>query len=85
MLSGRSIYLMLASVAFLTTMPAFGQNPNHLIQTNRIACHNERTLQAGQNLQGFDAEQPERDLAIAEKIIRKLRFGQMPPRAGITS
>jgi hypothetical protein len=56
------------------------EDPNFLLQTNCIACHNEHTLQAGLNLQGFDAEAPERHPVIAEKIIRKLRAGQMPPR-----
>ncbi|MDG2374720.1 MAG: DUF1592 domain-containing protein [Woeseiaceae bacterium] len=67
-------------VAFLAATAAFGQDPNHLLRTNCIACHNEYTLQAGLNLTGFDAEQPISDLAVAEKIIRKLRAGQMPPR-----
>lgn len=56
------------------------QDPNHLVQTICVACHNEHTLQAGLNLQGFDATKPELDPVIAEKMIRKLRTGQMPPR-----
>jgi hypothetical protein len=59
---------------------ALGQDPNHLIQTTCIACHNEYTLQAGLNLQEFDAENPHLSPEIAEKMIRKLRAGQMPPR-----
>ena len=64
----------------LAATAAFGQDPNHLLRTNCIACHNEYTLQAGLDLTGFDAELPASDLAVAEKIIRKLRAGQMPPR-----
>lgn len=64
----------------LAATAAFGQDPNHLLRTNCIACHNEYTLQAGLDLTGFDAELPAPDLAVAEKIIRKLRAGQMPPR-----
>ncbi len=80
MLSGRSTKSLLVAVALLVTTPALGQDPNHLVRTNCIACHNEHTLQAGLNLQGFDTQRPERDPAVAEKIIRKLRSGQMPPR-----
>jgi len=66
--------------ALLAATAAFGQDPNRLLRTNCIACHNEYTLQAGLDLTGFDAELPAPDLAVAEKIIRKLRAGQMPPR-----
>lgn len=58
--------------------PAFSEDPNHLVQTICIACHNEHTLQAGLNLQGFDANEPQLMPVIAEKMIRKLRAGQMP-------
>lgn len=62
-------------------LPAIAQqDPNHLVQTICVACHNEHTLQAGLNLQDFDATKPELDPVIAEKMIRKLRTGQMPPR-----
>ena len=59
---------------------AQAQEPNQIIQQTCIACHNEFTLQAGLNLQGFDAEAPHLNPVIAEKMIRKLRAGQMPPR-----
>ena len=70
--------LLLLSGVFVP--PAHAQDPNHLVQTICIACHNEHTLQAGLNLQIFDANYPERHPVIAEKMIRKLRAGQMPPR-----
>ena len=59
---------------------AQNEDPNFLIQSNCVACHNEHTLQAGLDLQGFDSSEPGRHPVIAEKIIRKLRAGQMPPR-----
>jgi hypothetical protein len=59
---------------------ANAQNPNQLVQTTCIACHNQYTLQAGLNLQAFDANRPELDPVVAEKMIRKLNAGQMPPR-----
>ena len=61
-------------------LPALAQDPNHLLQTICIACHNQHTLQAGLDLQGFDANEPQLNPVIAEKMIRKLRAGQMPPR-----
>jgi len=62
-----------------STANAQTEDPNFLIKTNCIACHNEHTLQAGLNLQEFDAAAPDQHPVIAEKMIRKLRAGQMPP------
>jgi hypothetical protein len=59
---------------------AAAQEPNQLIQQTCVACHNEYTLTAGLNLQEFDAQRPALNPVIAEKMIRKLRAGQMPPR-----
>ena len=71
---------MLTLLALAAGGPAAAQDPNQLIQQTCVACHNEYTLQAGLNLQGFDAENPHLSPVIAEKMIRKLRAGQMPPR-----
>lgn len=72
--------LLFSLLALAAASAAFGQDPNHLVQTICVACHNEHTLQAGLNLQAFDARRAELDPVIAEKMIRKLRAGQMPPR-----
>ncbi len=74
----KSLFFCLLALA--AAPAALGQDPNHLVQTICVACHNEYTLQAGLNLQAFDARRPELDAEIAEKMIRKLRAGQMPPR-----
>ncbi len=67
-------------VALGLPLSAQSQDPNQLVQTTCIACHNQYTLQAGLNLQDFDATQPHLEPVVAEKMIRKLRSGQMPPR-----
>ncbi|MDH3439637.1 MAG: hypothetical protein OEM63_02705, partial [Gammaproteobacteria bacterium] len=71
---------LLLAAALGLPLSGHSQDPNQLIQTTCIACHNQYTLQAGLNLQEFDAEQPHLDPVVAEKMIRKLRSGQMPPR-----
>ncbi len=55
-------------------------DPNALVKQVCIACHNQYTLQAGIDLTSFDANEPYRDPVLAEKMIRKLRAGQMPPK-----
>jgi len=77
---GTALITTLLTTMMGTTMSAVAQEANQLIQQTCVACHNEYTLQAGLNLQGFDAENPHLSPIIAEKIIRKLRAGQMPPR-----
>ncbi|MDX1405966.1 MAG: DUF1592 domain-containing protein [Woeseiaceae bacterium] len=70
----------LALLALGASAAALAQDPNRLVNGLCIACHNEHLSQAGLNLRGFDAAQPELNPVIAEKMIRKLRAGQMPPR-----
>ena len=53
---------------------------NALVKQVCLACHNQYTLQAGIDLTSFDANEPYVDPVVAEKMIRKLRTGQMPPK-----
>jgi cytochrome c5 len=50
-----------------------------LIQTYCTACHNQRMKAGGLSLAEFDAAAAPRHAAVAEKIIRKVRAGMMPP------
>ena len=78
--AGRLLQVLIALVAMTAGKEVLAQDPNHLIQTICIACHNEYTLQAGLNLQNFDAKHPQLNPVVAEKMIRKLNSGLMPPR-----
>jgi hypothetical protein len=42
-------------------------------------CHNDVDLKGNMSLDAFDFAHPERQAALAEKIVRKLRAGMMPP------
>ena len=44
-----------------------------------MRCHNERRLLGNMSLEEFDAANPAANAPIAEKMIRKLRAGMMPP------
>ncbi len=52
---------------------------NSVIQTVCTRCHNDQRLRGNLSLERFDADAPTEDAATAEKIIRKLRAGMMPP------
>jgi hypothetical protein len=77
--SAVAMLVAVATSACVVSLAA-AQEPNQLIQQTCVACHNEYTLTAGLNLQEFDAQRPALNPVIAEKMIRKLRAGQMPPR-----
>ena len=52
---------------------------NAVLQEYCVTCHNDVTRLGGMSLETFDAERPERSAELAEKMIRKLRTGMMPP------
>ena len=50
-----------------------------LVQEYCVSCHNERRLLGNMSLEEFDAADPVANAPLAEKMIRKLRAGMMPP------
>ena len=44
-----------------------------------LACHNDRTLTAGLSLQDVDADRVAEHAPVLEKVLQKLRAGEMPP------
>ena len=58
--------------------PALGA-PGEIVEEYCVTCHNDATLLGGMSLEAFDADHPEGSAELAEKMIRKLRAGMMPP------
>ncbi|NNF28813.1 MAG: DUF1595 domain-containing protein, partial [Gemmatimonadetes bacterium] len=56
-----------------------GFDDNETIETYCVRCHNERRLRGNMSLEGFDAAAAADDAELAERLIRKLRAGMMPP------
>ena len=52
---------------------------NEVIQQYCVRCHNERRLLGNMSLEAFDAADAPSNGELAEKMIRKLRAGLMPP------
>ena len=50
-----------------------------LIDRYCITCHNETRLKGGMTIEDFEPQHPDREAQLAEKMIRKLRAGLMPP------
>jgi len=61
---------------------AVADDPNAVVQEYCVRCHNDRRLRGNLSLERFDAQRPEatpESAEIAERMIRKLRAGMMPP------
>ena len=58
---------------------AAAADDNEVVQQYCVRCHNERRLIGNLSLEEFDAADPVADVVVAEKMIRKLRAGMMPP------
>ena len=84
-LAGGSQALNVSSTAFVEPVaagsaPMSYQEQNMTIGRYCFRCHNDQLLTGGLSLESFDAEHAYEDAEIAEKMIRKLRVGMMPPK-----
>jgi len=52
---------------------------NDVIQRYCIRCHSDLRLTGNLSLEAFDAAAPEANAVVAERMVRKLRAGMMPP------
>ena len=63
----------------LTQTTATRSDPNRVVQGVCVACHNDRQLTGNLSLTHFDVTAADENAEVAEKMIRKLRAGMMPP------
>ncbi len=52
---------------------------NLVIQDTCVVCHNDQTLLGNLSLESFDVARADENADVAERVIRKLRAGMMPP------
>jgi hypothetical protein len=55
-------------------------NPNDAIRTYCVGCHNDKVKRGELSLASFDVSKAGQHAEVAEKMVRKLRTGMMPPR-----
>jgi hypothetical protein len=56
-----------------------GQSPQEVVARTCAGCHSDRARAGNLSLEGFRVDQAASDRETTEKMIRKLRAGQMPP------
>jgi len=71
---------VIAPVSAHTTVPDAVAVGNALIKEFCVNCHNGRQLRGNLSLEGFDVAHAFEKADVAEKMIRKLRAGMMPPK-----
>jgi hypothetical protein len=54
-------------------------DPSEVVDRYCVRCHNDRSMRGNLTLESFDVANPEGDPEVAEKVIRKLTAGMMPP------
>ena len=59
--------------------PASSDAQAAMIKQYCVGCHNDKARTGGLTLASFDPEHPDQSADVAEKMIRKLRLGMMPP------
>ena len=71
-----------AASATRTTSPAMPvDSQNRLVHEYCSGCHDNEAKTGGLSLEDFDASRIDQNAELAEKMIRKLRAGMMPPPA----
>jgi len=65
----------------LAPAPMSPEAQNDVIREYCVTCHNDMMLRGGLSLASFDAAHAVDQAELAEKMIRKLRTGMMPPKA----
>src|SRR5258707_14346734 len=71
----------LAPYVCLAAAPSFEKSIDPFLKSNCVLCHNAKLKVGGLNLEGYrDARSALKDREIWEKVVQKLRTGQMPPK-----
>ncbi len=60
-------------------LPTRSESVNDMVADYCVMCHNDSSRTADLSLETFDVEHPENDAETAERILRKLHTGMMPP------
>jgi mono/diheme cytochrome c family protein len=73
------VAILCGAAARAQSQPLSTEAANALLQQYCSGCHNDRLKTGGMTLTSLDRAHPDQTAELAEKIIRKLRAGMMPP------
>jgi hypothetical protein len=69
----------LAHTALAQSSTAPAEPLTELVSDYCFSCHNDVSMTGGLSLEAFDGAHPERTAEVAEKMLKKLHTGMMPP------
>src|SRR5262245_10602491 len=78
-LSGAARGLRQDRQSVLASTPPQAPGPESLVRTYCVGCHSDQLKTGGLSLQNLDLSNVPERAAVWEKVIRKLRSGEMPP------
>src|SRR5580693_1711709 len=70
---------LLAVAALAQPQTPAAPTPRALVDQYCVVCHNQKALTAGVSLEGIDFSNAAANAAIMERVLRKVRTGEMPP------
>ena len=76
---GANLVAAQAAPAGSSVRTAPGGSPDRVVRRTCVACHNDRSLRGNLSLERFDATAAADHPEVAERMVRKLRAGMMPP------
>src|SRR5262245_48250077 len=62
-----------------STAPSAAFAPREFVEANCLGCHNDRAKVGGLSLSSFEGSRVTDDAELSEKVLHKIRTGQMPP------
>src|SRR5215472_9973996 len=60
-------------------VPTAAASQKALVDQYCVLCHNQKALTAGLSLEGIDFSNPGASASVLERVLRKIRTGEMPP------
>src|SRR5258706_2733725 len=82
MFSKRAVFVVVFVDGFVRAASGQTKPPDlhrALVDQYCVVCHNTRQSTAGVTLQGVDLNNTHGNAALLEKVLRKVKGGQMPP------
>src|SRR5829696_3313817 len=74
-----ALYAGGAGVSGQNQNPTAADSAQAVVKSTCVGCHSDRTRSGGLSLQSFEVQRAAEHAETTEKMIRKLRAGQMPP------
>src|SRR5690242_20570503 len=76
---GMAVFSFAVCYGQVANRPPSTAPPRPLLNQYCTGCHNDKLKSGNMTLTQLDLSHPDRNPELAEKVIRKLRAGMMPP------